>query len=158
MVREQCALQEILEQLPQQAPFRFIDAITYADDDTIEGHYYLDHRHGFYQGHFPGYPITPGVILIEIMAQIGLVAFGLYLLAKPDADAQLKTRIPALAAAQVNFRKQVFPGQTLHVVSRKEVFRHGKLVCDVQLLDEQKCLIAQGRITGFLSKRVETFG
>ena len=35
----------------------------------------------FYRGHFPGRPITPGVILIETMAQIGVVAFGMYLLA-----------------------------------------------------------------------------
>ena len=51
------------------------------DEEQIVGAYRFREDAFFYRGHFPGRPITPGVILIETMAQIGVVAFGMYLLA-----------------------------------------------------------------------------
>ena len=69
----------ILNNVPQQYPFRFIDEILELDDEHIVGAYRFREDEYFYQGHFPGQPITPGVILIETMAQTGVVAFGLYL-------------------------------------------------------------------------------
>ena len=73
--------QEVLALVPQQEPFRFIDEIISLDDEQIVGAYRFREDEYFYRGHFPGNPITPGVILIETMAQIGVVAFGMYLLA-----------------------------------------------------------------------------
>ena len=60
----------ILAKIPHQSPFRFIDEISYLDDTRIEGNYFLKKNADFYKGHFPGFPVTPGVILTEIMAQI----------------------------------------------------------------------------------------
>ncbi|MCK7510745.1 MAG: hypothetical protein MZV70_46225 [Desulfobacterales bacterium] len=74
-------IQEVLDLVPQQAPFRFIDEIISLDEQQIVGAYRFREDEYFYRGHFPGRPITPGVILIETMAQIGVVAFGMYLLA-----------------------------------------------------------------------------
>ena len=74
--------EEVLALVPQQAPFRFIDEIESSSTPitswraTPSGPM-LD----FYRGHFPGNPITPGVILVETMAQAGVVAFGIYLYA-----------------------------------------------------------------------------
>ena len=73
-------LRQILEVIPQQAPFRFIDEITEIDRDHIVGSYMFRKDEFFYEGHFPGHPITPGVILVESMAQVAVVAFGIYLL------------------------------------------------------------------------------
>lgn len=147
-------MEKLLQMMPQQEPFRFIDEITYIDDNRIEGCYCLDRNNNFYQGHFPGYPVTPGVILIEVMAQIGLVAFGLYLTTKDQKTNWLQASIiPVLCSVDVNFCKMVFPGEVVFVVSEKIMFRHGKLVCKVQLLNDRKELVSSGTITGFTSAR-----
>lgn len=72
-------IEQILSEVPQQAPFRFIDGIDEISEDHVVGHYTFKEDEFFYKGHFPGRPITPGVILIETMAQVGLVAMSLYL-------------------------------------------------------------------------------
>jgi 3-hydroxyacyl-[acyl-carrier-protein] dehydratase len=144
----------IINMIPQKAPFRFVDNITLLDDDHCEGNYYLDPGHSFYQGHFPAYPVTPGVILIEVMAQIGLVAYGLYMLMKENSiEDILRTGIPVMSSADVHFRKQVPPGTTVYVRSEKTVFRHGKLVCHVKITDNKKEIISEGNISGFISCR-----
>jgi 3-hydroxyacyl-[acyl-carrier-protein] dehydratase len=63
-------IDDIMQMVPYKDPFKFIDAITYADGNRIEGIYFFDPNNAFYPGHFPGFPMTPGVILIEVMAQI----------------------------------------------------------------------------------------
>jgi 3-hydroxymyristoyl/3-hydroxydecanoyl-(acyl carrier protein) dehydratase len=68
----------ILEMVPQRPPFRFIEEILELDEEHIVGVYRFRSDEYFYAGHFPGLPVTPGVILIETMAQTGVVAFGLY--------------------------------------------------------------------------------
>src|SRR4030042_2600150 len=70
---------KILEMVPQRPPVRFIEDILELDEDHIVGAYRFRSDEYFYRGHFPGMPITPGVILIETMAQTGVVAFGLSL-------------------------------------------------------------------------------
>jgi len=70
---------QIIAKLPYRHPFLFVDEIIEVDDDGITGSYWFDPELDFYKGHFIDHPITPGVILTETMAQIGLVAFGIYL-------------------------------------------------------------------------------
>ena len=70
---------EVLEKVPQQAPFRFIDEIHELDSEHIVASYRFPEDSDFYRGHFPGNLITPGVILVEAMAQAGVVAQGIYL-------------------------------------------------------------------------------
>ena len=60
----------VLDLLPQQEPFRFVDEILEMDDDHIVARYTFRPDADFYRGHFPGNPITPGVLLIEAMAQL----------------------------------------------------------------------------------------
>ena len=64
----------ILDSIPQQEPFRFIDEILELSEDHILAAYRFREDADFYRGHFPGNPVTPGVILIETMAQSGVVA------------------------------------------------------------------------------------
>src|SRR5450830_713678 len=73
---------EVLAAIPQQEPFRFVDDILAIDDDHIVARYRFRPEAEFYRGHFPDRPITPGVLLIESMAQAGVVGLGIYLLAK----------------------------------------------------------------------------
>ena len=83
---------ELLELLPQREPFRFVDEILEVDDEHIVARYRWREDADFYRGHFPGNPVTPGVLLVESMAQAGVVALGLYVLAKESGleEADLK--------------------------------------------------------------------
>ena len=69
----------ILKYLPYSKPFLFVDEILHVDENSVKGTFTFDGQLDFYKGHFIDNPITPGVILIETMAQIGLVSLGIYL-------------------------------------------------------------------------------
>ncbi|MBE7173540.1 MAG: beta-hydroxyacyl-ACP dehydratase [Williamsia sp.] len=154
MTTEAHTLDEIVEMIPHREPFRFIDKITYIDDDSVEGNYFLHAGHAFYEGHFPGHPLTPGVILIEVMAQIGLVAFGLYLLNKTEPLHQLiGTGLPVLTSVDIKFSKKVLPGEQVFVRAEKTLFRHGRLICKVKLKNSQGGTAAEGSISGFIAAK-----
>ncbi len=88
------------------------------------------------------YPVTPGVILIETMAQIGLVCLGIYLI-KDDLNNYKDTKI-AMVSAQVDFFQPVFPGETVQVISKKVYFRFGKLKCDVEMRNSEDEIVCKG--------------
>ena len=116
--------------------------------EGVTGHYTLQKRRdSFYEGHFKNNPITPGVILTECMAQIGLVCLGIYLL-KEELEGQ-NPQI-ALTSNQIDFYLPVLPEEKVTVVSEKEVFRFNKLKCKVKLLNEKGELVARGIISGML--------
>ena len=71
---------EIISQLPYSEPFLFVDEITSITENGAVGNYSFDENSYFYKGHFKDNPVTPGVILTEVMAQIGVVCLGIYLL------------------------------------------------------------------------------
>ena len=70
---------KILEQLPYSKPFLFVDNILEVDKNHIIGDYQYKKDEFFYKGHFKNNPVTPGVILLETMGQIGLVCFSIFL-------------------------------------------------------------------------------
>ncbi len=72
-------LKTIVQQLPYSRPFLFVDELTSVNENGCEGFYTFREDEYFYQGHFKNHPVTPGVILTECMAQIGLVCLGIYL-------------------------------------------------------------------------------
>jgi len=79
--------QYILDLLPYKSSFRFVDGISLLDQDKVVGYYTLRKDAFFYADHFPGFPVTPGAILTEIMAQIGLVTLGVYIITTQDSAA-----------------------------------------------------------------------
>ncbi|MBO0932981.1 3-hydroxyacyl-ACP dehydratase FabZ family protein [Fibrella aquatilis] len=141
----------ILTSIPQQQPFRFVDAITYLDDTRAEGNYLLDSDAFYFKGHFPGYPVVPGVILTEIMAQIGLIPLGIYLLQGPDSGLVPLNALPVLTASAMQFYKQVTGGQRVYVTSEKILFRHGKLRCKVRMHDQHHTLLCEGELAGMVT-------
>ena len=70
----------ILTHLPYKSSFLFIDNISSLDMDGVTGEYTLRKDAFFYEDHFVNNPVTPGVIITEIMAQIGLVVLGIHLI------------------------------------------------------------------------------
>ncbi len=151
--------QYILDHLPNKSSFRFVDNISSLDENGITGDYTLRENAFFYEDHFIGNPVTPGVILTEIMAQIGLQSLGIYLILnglkeiKKDGD---RTLFPLLTATDVSFYKIVLPGQKVTVISKKEFFRFGKLKCYVEMLDENKDLVAKGMLAGIIKGAAKT--
>lgn len=138
-----------VNKVPHQSPFRFIDEITFLDSEKIEGNYFLKETESFYKGHFPDLPVTPGVILTEIMAQIGMVAFGIYLMML-EGEIEFKNMATLLTETNIKFKKQVLPGQKVFVHSEKILFRHGKLQCTISLKTNENSLICYGNMSGML--------
>mgnify|MGYP001828902333 CR=1 FL=1 len=139
---------QIIKLLPYQHPFLFVDDLTSISLEGITGNYTFKKDAYFYKGHFKDNPMTPGVILTECMAQIGLVCLGIYMLKDAFSENQ-KSQI-ALTSSQVDFFLPVLPGEKVTVVSEKEVFRFNKLKCKVKLFNKKNELVCRGQISGML--------
>ena len=137
---------EIISKLPYSKPFLFVDELLHLDENGVEGCYTFDENLDFYKGHFKDNPITPGVILTEVMAQIGLVCLGIYLL----DDSFSKTMSIALTSIEVEFIKPVFPTEKVTVISKKIYFRFGKLKCNVVMKNEKEEVVCSGIIAGMI--------
>lgn len=139
---------EIISLLPYQKPFLFVDEITSISENEIIGNYTYKPDAYFYKGHFKNKPITPGVILTETMAQIGLVCLGIYLL-KDTISSSLKPQI-ALTSHQVDFFLPVLPNEKVTVVSEKKYLRFSKLKCFVKMFNQKDELVCRGEISGMI--------
>ena len=140
--------EEVLALIPQQRPFRFIDRLLRLDEAGAVGEYTFRPDESFYPGHFPGDPVTPGVILIETMCQTGLVALGIYLLGLEQPKAEVAKTVTLFTDSQVEFEKVVLPGQTVRVVAEKVFWRRRKLKSNVTLSLADGTLVARGTVAG----------
>lgn len=136
---------EIIALLPYTEPFLFVDEIVEVTEQTIKGSYTFKEESYFYKGHFKDHPVTPGVILTECMAQIGLVCLGIYLLKDKTS---LDTMQVAFTSADVSFLKPVYPNEKVTVVSEVNYFRFNKLKCDVKLYNQANELVCNGMLAG----------
>jgi 3-hydroxyacyl-[acyl-carrier-protein] dehydratase len=147
-------INHILNHLPYKSSFRFVDHIAFLNENEVRGEYTLKQDSFFYEDHFEGNPVTPGVIITEIMAQIGLVVLGIFLILK-ETDHSFNdddSLFPLLTSTDVSFYKMVLPGQKVTVISKKQYFRFGKLKCYVEMLDSDGELIAKGTFSGIIKK------
>jgi len=140
--------EQIIQRLPYQKPFIFVDGIDIISEEGVTGHYTFRKDESFYKGHFKDNPVTPGVILTECMAQIGLVCLGIYLL-KDELKEFTKPQI-ALTSHQMDFYLPVLPNEKVTVISEKDVFRFNKLKCKVKMINEKGELVARGFISGMI--------
>ena len=138
--------EEIIVKLPYSKPFLFVDELLHIDENGVEGCFTFDEDLDFYKGHFKDNPITPGVILTEVMAQIGVVCLGVYLL----NDTFNKNTTIALTSSEIEFSKPVFPTEKVTVVSQKIYFRFGKLKCKVVMKNEKDEVVCSGTIAGMI--------
>lgn len=143
--------QQILMAVPQQVPFRFIDEIIELDEEHIVGSYRFREDEFFYQGHFPGRPITPGVILIEAMAQTGVVAFGIYLtMVHNHLNLDQVKELTALftLAESVEFMDTVHPGEKVIIRGEKIYFRRGGMKAKICMERETGQTVCFGTLAG----------
>ena len=138
--------EEIIAQLPYTKPFLFVDSLLLVTEDRAEGEYRFKEDEYFYKGHFKGNPVTPGVILTECMAQIGLVCLGIQLIDGLSESAKI-----ALVGSDVHFYLPVYPGEKVKVISDKEYFRFGKLKCQVKMVNEKGAVVCKGTISGMIA-------
>lgn len=136
---------EILKKLPYSTPFLFVDDLVSVDENGVTGTFTFKENLDFYKGHFKNNPITPGVILTECMAQIGLVCLGIYL-----SENLTKNSKVALSSTEIEFLKPVFPNEKVMVISEKIYFRFNKLKCKVLMKNEKNEVVCEGIISGFI--------
>lgn len=137
-------IQQILELLPHRYPFLLVDGVVECDDEKrIVAIKNVTMNEPFFQGHFPGAPVMPGVLQLEAMAQTGGI-----LLNRLGGDGK---GIPYfMSIDKAKFRKVVKPGDQLRIeveitnIKRRAARFQGKCFVDDSLASEAElmCMLA----------------
>ncbi|MBB6099137.1 3-hydroxyacyl-[acyl-carrier-protein] dehydratase [Deinobacterium chartae] len=110
-------IKDILAQLPHRYPFLLVDRVLSHNEAQVHALKNVTMNEPFFQGHFPGQPIMPGVLIIEALAQASV-----FLLYGKIPQGQ----VAFLAGVDgVRIKKQVTPGDQLHLHANLEFFRRG---------------------------------
>jgi beta-hydroxyacyl-ACP dehydratase FabZ len=133
-------IRQILKILPHRYPFLLVDRILSMEEGRrVTGIKNVTFNEPFFQGHFPGSPVMPGVLIVEAMAQVGAV-----LLLRGVADRERKLvyfagidsarfRRPVIPGDQVRFEVQVVKLRSRSARLRGEAFVDGVLVAEAEL-------------------------
>lgn len=109
----------IMERIPHRYPFLLIDKVVdIQPGESATGIKNVSVNEPFFQGHFPGHPIMPGVLIVEAMAQTAAIVV---IEALDDTASDKLVYFMSIDSAR--FRKPVLPGHTLHLEVNKE---HGR--------------------------------
>jgi 3-hydroxyacyl-[acyl-carrier-protein] dehydratase len=111
---------EVEKLIPHRPPFLFVDEIVSHTGETLVARRTWRAEEDFYKGHYPGAPITPGVLLSEAVFQTGALLMAK--LMAPSANAGQGGGVPLLSkVSDIRFRLPVYPGDTVTIeVKRKE--------------------------------------
>jgi beta-hydroxyacyl-ACP dehydratase FabZ len=132
--------EQVLGLLPHRYPFLLIDRVLELTDDRVLCLKNVTINEPFFQGHFPGVPVMPGVLQIEAMAQAGGILASRGASFNPDTHVMLFMAIDA-----VKFRKAVTPGDQLHIevlpLRKGKIFKmKGEIKVDGQVVSSAEFL------------------
>ncbi|KAB2650289.1 MAG: bifunctional UDP-3-O-[3-hydroxymyristoyl] N-acetylglucosamine deacetylase/3-hydroxyacyl-ACP dehydratase [Verrucomicrobia bacterium] len=112
-------IEQIMKWLPHRYPFLLVDRVLTIDGNKIVAMKNVSANEPYFQGHFPGHPIMPGVLQLEAMAQVA----GIFMIKAQSADNQIAY---FMAANNVKWRKPVVPGDVL-IIEVEMVKSRGKI-------------------------------
>jgi 3-hydroxyacyl-[acyl-carrier-protein] dehydratase len=133
-------IKEIMTKLPHRYPFLLVDRVLEMDSESITAIKNVTMNEPFFQGHFPSYPVMPGVLIVEAMAQVA----GIHTISTAEVVPE-NALFFFMGVDGVKFRKQVVPGDQLvmkiSVIKKKkdlvkvkgEAFVDGQLACEGEL-------------------------
>ena len=139
---------EVRKRLPHREPFLFIDEVMEVNNEFIKAKRFISPNEDFFKGHFPNFPIMPGVLILEAMAQ-SCALLGSHIMSQ---TANEKSMYLLCGVEKVRFKKKVLPGDTLifksSVISSKRgiwkfkssAYSGEKLVCSAEILCADKSL------------------
>jgi UDP-3-O-[3-hydroxymyristoyl] N-acetylglucosamine deacetylase/3-hydroxyacyl-[acyl-carrier-protein] dehydratase len=133
---------QIMKILPHRYPFLMLDRVIKIEGNKITGIKNLTINESFFQGHFPGHPIMPGVLQLEAMAQLA----GILMLRRAENAGQIAY---FMAADEVKWRKPVFPGDVL-VIEIELTKVRGKLGKAKGLCKVREDVVSEAEITFML--------
>ena len=140
--------EEIKKLLPHRDPFLFIDKVLDLSVEHIVAERYVSPEESFFKGHFPEFPIMPGVLIVEAMAQTcGIL--GSHIMKQTASD---KSVYLLCGVEKVRFRKKVMPGDTLRfetqfITNKRKIwkfnskaYKGSELVCSAEILCADRSL------------------
>lgn len=130
-------MKEVKELIPHREPFLFVDKIISIEDQRIVAERFIRPDEFFFQGHYPGNPILPGVLICESMFQTGALLMA-HLLEKAEG-------VPVVTRVNnIRFKKMVKPGDTINIE-----------VIQTEIISSAYCFSGKVRVEGKLSASCE---
>lgn len=117
---------EINRLIPNQFPLMFMDSIEIDGESKAVGRKVLKEDDWFFKCHYPGNPMMPGCLMVEMLMQVFSATFLAKTVALRDESDAAVLPIPAwVGTGPIRFREKIVPGDTIEAEARLDSFRHG---------------------------------
>ena len=138
-------IREIMKIYPHRFPMLFVDRIELTEENTAIGYKNVSIDEIWFQGHFPEFPILPGIIIVEPLSQVGGMCFHEDYLVEEKPGIRI---IPFMAGYEkVRFHEKVFPGDSLRFIVKRDV-KYGNIARVKGVVTNQRNKkVAEGQVT-----------